>query len=350
MKLFQCTACNQPLFFENTFCTTCGSKLGYLDFKFEVISSSNSNDFSSEDVKYVYCANHQLDACNWLISKKNEGQLCKACSLNRVIPNLNDDENFEKWRKIESAKHRLVYSLQRFDLPLKNKLDDPENGLAFDFLSPTDRNPEKPAVRTGHANGVITINIEEADSVHREYMRKKMDEPYRTLIGHLRHEVGHYYWDQLIYRNIELLEQYRKLFGDEREDYGQALQRYYDQGAPDHWESNYISEYATMHSWEDWAETWAHYFHLIDTLETAYAFGLSLNPNLQKVSTMNMQAGFNPYYQDNFDRIIEASAPLAFAVNSINRSMGQPDLYPFVFNPSVVEKLRFVHKIMTTSG
>jgi len=53
-------------------------------------------------------------------------------------------------------------------------------------------------VLTSHCNGLITLNIAEADDAERERRRVKFHEPYRTLLGHLRHEVAHYYWDRLI--------------------------------------------------------------------------------------------------------------------------------------------------------
>jgi hypothetical protein len=91
------------------------------------------------------------------------------------------------------------------------------------------------------------------------------------LLGHFRHEVGHYFWDRLVATDPHQLEEFRVLFGDDRQDYGEALKRHYDEGAPANWQDTYISMYATMHPWEDFAETWAHYLHIVDTLETAGA-------------------------------------------------------------------------------
>lgn len=350
MKIFQCRNCSHPVFFENTICEVCGHSLGYLDDEFDMYSldpkARTWQILPDQPDRYQYCGNFAYNACNWLLPVNDTHNLCTACRVNRKIPQLSDADDLDKWQRLERAKHRLIYSLQRFGLPVKNKVDDPEQGLAFDFLSNKNKKESDEPVLTGHANGVITLNIEEADSVHREYMRKQMGEPYRTIIGHFRHEIGHYYWDLLIRTHPTTLTTFRAIFGDERLNYGDALDEYYQTGAPTFWQNSFISEYATAHPWEDWAETWAHYLHLISTLETAYAFGLSLHPNLQKVSTMNMQAGFNPYYQESFDRIVEACTPLTFAVNSLNRSMGQPDLYPFILSPVVVEKLRFVHELI----
>jgi hypothetical protein len=247
---------------------------------------------------------------------------------------------------IEVAKHRLVYSLLQMKLPLLSKLQDMEKGLSFNFLS-EDEAVEK--VMTGHENGLITLNVSEADDDKRELSRKQMHEPYRTLLGHFRHEVGHYYWDRLIDNSV-FIDEYRQLFGDEREDYGQALQRHYNQGAPTNWNLNFISEYATSHPWEDWAETWAHYLHIMDTLETAGAFGISVAPRIaDKNDNANASVKASPYQQPNFQRLLNMWIPITFAMNSMNRSMGNHDLYPFVIQPKVIEKMSFIHKVCMAS-
>jgi len=328
---------------------TCGSILGYREETLELLSLvQNTNGYgllNPDGNLYRYCQNHQHDVCNWLLSNTTTDDFCTACALNRTIPNLANDNNLAEWRKLELAKHRLVYGLLRFGLRVIDKDLAPEKGLAFDFLSDNSRGNEKP-VRTGHLNGLITINLAEADSVHREYMRKQMAEPYRTLIGHFRHEVGHYYWERLISNCPKVLEKFRTHFGDERIDYGEALQQHYQNGAPSNWQLNYISSYAASHPWEDWAETWAHYLHLIDMLETAFHFGLETGSKFLRNSPLKMQADFDPYQEQNFDLILEAFVPLTYAINSLNRSMGQKDIYPFVIPDSVVEKLRFVHSLL----
>jgi hypothetical protein len=196
-------------------------------------------------------------------------------------------------------------------------------------------------VVTGHANGLITISLAEADDAERERQRHRMAEPYRTLLGHFRHEIAHYYWSRLI-AGSPRLQEFRGLFGDEREDYAAALQRHYANGPPADWPTHFVTAYASAHPWEDFAETWAHYFHMIDTLEIAHAFGLTVRPRLSKGADMATRIDFDPYHAE-MDRIIEAWLPLTFAVNSINRSMGLPDLYPFVLAPTVIAKLTFVH-------
>jgi len=347
MKTFQCDDCGQLLFFENTFCGSCNHALGYL-WRQNVLSVVVEKDGALEAVaspkaKYKFCANHEYNACNWLLPANSETDYCRACELNRAIPDISLQANLSAWQKLERAKHRLVYSLLRLQLPVKSKYEEPDTGLWFDFLADVE---EDEPVMTGHDNGLITININEADSVQREAARKSMHEPYRTLIGHLRHEVGHYYWDQLVAPKPDVLEKFRTLFGDETADYGEALDKHYENGPPENWVDLHVSAYATMHPWEDWAETWAHYLHLVDALETGYAFGMSLDAELKPPANIQMHADFDPYDQPDFEPILETILPLTFAVNSLNRSMGQPDMYPFVLPPVVIEKLRFVHQLV----
>jgi hypothetical protein len=296
--------------------------------------------------RYRYCKNFRHRACNWIVSEDEDSEFCTACSLNRTIPDLQKRKNLRKWRKLERAKHRLVYALLRFGLPVIDKDEAPEKGLAFDFLSDENAAGKGQPIRTGHLNGLITINVAEADNVHREYMRKQMAEPYRTLIGHFRHEVGHYYWERLVRDRPETLKKFRKHFGDETADYGGALKKHYQDGAPKGWRKNYISKYAASHPWEDWAETWAHYLHLVDMLETAFYFGISTGEAFRDNSPLKMQADFDPYREESFGKILKSFIPLTFALNSLNRSMGQQDIYPFVIPKKTEKKLRFVHRLL----
>ncbi len=252
-----------------------------------------------------------------------------------------------RYRKMEMAKHHLFYTMIKLKLPLKNRIDDPQGGLAFDFLSDqVDANGNVTAVLTGHDEGLITINVAEADDAEREKRRTQMGEPYRTLLGHFRHEIGHYFWDKIV-RDCgeEALEKCRAVFGDEREDYGQALQRHYSTGAPPDWQNNFVSTYATAHPWEDFAETWAHYLHIVDTLETARSFGIKVRPRIKIGHELEAQVDFDPHKAKNIDELIENWLPLTYAVNALNRSMGQPDFYPFILSPVVIAKLGYMHEL-----
>jgi hypothetical protein len=298
------------------------------------------------DAVFRYCENHSYGVCNWLVPASSEKTLCVCCELNELIPNLDNPHHFRAWQKLEHAKHRLVYSLLQFNLPFYSKTQDMETGLSFKFLSDENSRSDESGIFTGHSQGTITINVAEADSAQRERTRLQLAEPYRTLIGHFRHEIGHYYWERIVKTNSKYLQNFREIFGDERVDYSEALKQHYEDGPPSDWRDHFVSAYSAAHPWEEWAETWAHYFHMIDTLETAYFFRISLTPNLNELQTLNMQANINPYHQSDFDAIVAAYIPLTLAVNSLNRSMGQPDIYPFVLPPNAMQKLRFIHRLL----
>jgi hypothetical protein len=370
MRLFKCQACGQTVYFENTRCVRCGSRLGYLSEiglmsalepdvspdLLAVLDATGLRDAAAlppdaEEVwlsylrpgqRYRFCANVGHVGCNWLVPVEDAEPRCAACRHNRHVSDPGQDDNLARWRRLERAKRRLFYSLLRLQLPMPTRAERPE-GLAFDFLAdPPD--PKLPRVITGHANGLITIALQEADDVEREKMRKSLGEPYRTLLGHFRHESGHYFWDLLV-RDSGQLEACRALFGDERIDYGKSLKAYYIHGAPADWPGRFVSAYATMHPWEDFAETWAHYLHLLDTLETAGAHGVEVHPR-DRGGTIRAVVNFDPYLTKDFDPVIGNWLPLSLAVNSLNRSMGQPDLYPFVLSGAVIRKLRFIHDLV----
>jgi hypothetical protein len=348
MKLFACQSCGQVVYFENTKCERCGHRLGYLPPVFRISALEPEGDIwrtlAKPESVVKFCDNAQHDTCNWLIDAGAPEALCLACRHNHTIPDLTVDANLVRWRRIEMAKHRLFYSLLRLRLPLKTRVEDPEHGLAFDFLASTP-DPTAPKVLTGHDNGLITIALEEADDAERERRRTIMHEPYRSLLGHFRHETGHYFWDVLV-RDGGKLDACRALFGDDSQDYRAALQAHYKNCPPANWQENFISAYATSHPWEDWAETWAHYLHIVDTVEMASAFGIRVQPRVTREETLAAEIDLDPYRADSFKDILDAWLPLTFAMNSINRAMGIPDLYPFVLSPAVIAKLEFVHGLM----
>ena len=345
MKLFQCSNCNNPIYFENTSCEKCGNNLGYLNETEEMVSFKAENlPKSPTDKKLNYCANYNLDACNWLVPDSSETTYCEACDTNHMIPDLNYPENKLDWQKIEAAKHRLFYSLHKLKLPTKFTINGQLLNLTFDFLASDPNNPD--AVKTGHDNGLITLNIQEANAAHREFIKEQLHERYRTLLGHFRHEVGHFYWDALIKPNQDILNEFRSIFGDDTEDYGQALQNHYKNGAPANWRDSYISSYATMHAWEDWAESWAHYMHMMDMLETSYSFGIEIDPELKKVTSLDVSCDFDPYEGADIEKIIKHYLPLTYVVNSLNRSMGHQDAYPFIVSEPVIKKFKFIHKVV----
>ena len=350
MRLFECRACQHWLSFDDMQCAGCGREAGYSPAEVALVSLDDAGEDEAGQrlvvahpgggPLYRHCDNRRYGTCNWLIPVSSAETLCLCCRTNHTIPDLSSDVFAERWRQIEIAKHRLFYSLLRLGLPIPNRADAPQTGLSFEFLA--DSHAER--IMTGHDNGVITINIAEADSVERERARSSMQEPYRTLLGHFRHEIGHYYWDRLV-RDGGRIEAFRALFGDESFDYQTALQQYYGSSPPANWRERYVSQYATAHAWEDFAETFAHYLHIVDTLETAFAFGLRIRPHKAQqdlATTIN----FDPYQRVPFVSIMECWTPLTVAVNALNRSMGQPDLYPFEPGPGVIDKLAFIDELI----
>jgi hypothetical protein len=346
MKLFKCTNCAQLVYFENNQCENCKSSLGFLatDRELYALKNVDGEYFKCNDdqTAYKFCNNSAYNVCNWLIPADSNSSYCAACELNHTIPDVGQPKYANLWWAIEAAKHRLIYSLLELKLPLISKRQDAAKGLSFDFLADGE---EGKKVITGHDNGLITLNVAEADDISREMARKQMDEPYRTLLGHFRHEVGHYYWDRLL-DNSQFIEEYRKIFGDERADYSTALKNHYEHGPVKNWCDRFISAYASSHPWEDWAETWAHYLHIMDTLQTAYAFGLNVAPKVDsRNDTVKAAIEIDPYNETDFCAIINRWHPLTLAMNSLNRSMGHHDLYPFIIPQAVIEKLTFIHKI-----
>jgi len=336
MRDFICPNCGQRLAFENSLCLSCKRPLGFsLEHKSLLViapaEEPSHAGFVDAD-SYELCANLHLAECNWLVEKAPVRKLCASCALTRTRPPDTDTKALEAFAAAEAAKRRLIVELAELKLPIISRDEDPEYGLAFDLLS-----SEEQKVFTGHANGVITLDLAEGDDVHREQLRISMDEPYRTLLGHFRHEIGHYYFYRLVGPSQDYLQRFRELFGDPDADYQAALDRHYQQGPPADWEDDYVSSYATMHPAEDWAETFAHYLHIRDTLDTAAAFGLA-----PAAATFERKV-LGP---SGFDQIIDMWLPLAWSLNMINRSMGKDDLYPFVLPPAVLEKMRFLHTVI----
>lgn len=352
MRLFNCSVCQNLLYFENVSCTQCGSVLGFVPEKMSMVAIQPQSEVHYCDeatgTAYHKCKNYlEHNVCNWLVAKSDGEEYCRACRLNDTIPNLSTEGNHALWHTMEKEKRRLVYGLMQMGLPVVTKEQDEKNGLSFSFLSdcPAEFSEQK-RVLTGHDQGHITINLAEADPAERERMRTQMAEPYRTILGHFRHESGHYYWDRLI-ADTHWLAPCRELFGDDTEIYSDALKRHYSEGPPPDWQNNFVSSYASSHAWEDWAESWAHYLHILDTLETAYQFNMQLRAKAAPNSGYEMDVNFNPYRQADFQAIIDHWLPLTFALNSLNRSMGHSFVYPFVLSPKAIEKLAFVHDVVT---
>jgi hypothetical protein len=345
MKAFYCQNCGHTVVFENTICISCDRHLGYDPTRDRMVSvEADGGGWRTHDAapeRYRFCKNWEMRGCNWLIALDSKEEFCEACRHNRTIPNISDPASAVAWQKIELAKRRLLYSLIKLGLPHPSAADEDPEPLIFDFLEPEHSRP----VFTGHDCGVITISLAEADDAAREKTRQDMGEPYRTLLGHFRHEIGHYYWDRLV-RDDNAIQQFRSMFGDERVDYEASLKRHYEAGPPADWQDRYISAYASTHPWEDFAETFAHYLHIVDTLETGRAAGLTLRRADGKAAAV----AFDPYRFPKMADMLDHWLDLAFALNNIARAMGQADLYPFVISPTVSEKLGFVQTVIQSKA
>lgn len=350
MKLFSCDHCGNTVYFDNAHCEQCGHRLGYVPEANALVSlDAEDGAWRSPFLGklYVFCANEAHAACNWLVEHNPGGDpFCRACRHNDIVPALDSPQNVGRFQVIERAKKRLIYALLRLRLPLATRGQDPEHGLGFRFL---DEAASDEPVMTGHDAGIITIALTEADDAQREYRRTQLNEQYRTLLGHFRHEIAHHYWDILISQS-QHLEAFRSLFGDETEDYEEALKRHYANGAPPDWQASYISSYATSHAWEDFAETWAHYLHLVDTAEVASSFGLRLAPRVDPRAALDTEVDFDPYDLQTLDPLFESWVPLSALINNLNRAVGHHDAYPFVLNEAVMEKLNFIHRVVRGAG
>ena len=373
-RAYRCK-CGCPVFFRNSECLACGTPLGYESALARLLPLMPNplpdaaadtwmlwqSEFSTQMPAQVYtrCTNLQTPAaCNWLVPVNTaSGEsaqpqlLCRACRLNRTIPGLNDElhpDNGVLWGRIELAKRRLVSALLALGLPVDSLTEDPQNGIAFDLLRSPDNGPP---VMTGHKGGLITLNLQEADDAVREAVRTAMREPYRTLLGHFRHEIGHYYWDRLV-RGTPWMDGFHQLFGDETQDYAACLQKNYLQGPPAQWWLHYVSAYASTHPWEDWAECWAHYLHMRDTIDTALSLGLATDSAYLEVTPFTLDALYEPDHPDaqHFLDFLNDWTRLTTLLNEMSRSMGQPDFYPFVLPREVVAKLHFIHLLVTSSS
>jgi hypothetical protein len=339
MNSFKCD-CGAVIFFDNTECLACGRKLGFVLERRALIALEPAErgaqhagrlfvSSSETKARYRACDNsseHQV--CNWVLPAQDPHSLCLACRLNQLVPDLSLPENLQKWAGIEAAKRRLVLNLLDLGLDVVPKSEAPDSGLAFDLKADTPLEP----VLTGHEHGLITINISEADPVFRERARLGLNERYRTVLGHLRHEVGHYYWDRLIRDDDARLPGFRELFGDERANYADALERHYARQTPVDWAGRFVSEYAASHPWEDWAESFAHYLHVVDLLDTATACGLRW-PVPKPMGSP-------------FEALVANFSSLTVLLNSLNRSIGQNDAYPFSIGAAVERKLSIIHSVV----
>ncbi len=357
MRSFQCSVCSQVLFFDNSRCLQCDSDLGYepvsghLDVV-RVRESAASNEVvfgrteAGDGDRLQRCANRTVASCNWLVAIDVPDGLCASCRLTTVRPNDADAAALADFAFAESAKRRLLHQLNALGLEIVGKEDDPDRGVAFEF-----RSSSAELVTTGHDGGVITLDLSEADDAHREQVRQDLGEPYRTVLGHLRHEIGHYFWPRLVV-DAGHTEEFRALFGDETVSYQAALDSHYAGDASAEspsvaaWVDTHVSEYATMHPWEDWAETFAHYLHIRAGLDSANSFGFVLGEPALSASRDALADGSGV----SVGPMVQAWLGTTLVMNAMSRSLGTGNHYPFVLSPTVIQKLDFVHRLVTSAA
>lgn len=330
MKRFHCH-CGQEIYFNNRQCLACGSLLAFDHNNSEFLSLQERDGglcrALQNEGSYRLCQNRlNYGICNGAIAEKESSVFCLPCSLNKTIPDLSATENIHRWRRIEAAKSRLIYGLFALPLPVCLPNYEVTPCLHFEFLEDQRTNPNVPDefISTGHQNGLVTLNILEADDILRAQQMQLSAERYRTVLGHFRHESGHFYYPALASDQ----ERFASLFGNPELAYNEALQNHYQNGAPADWANRFISAYASSHPLEDWAETFAHYLHIVDSLETACSHGL-IDPGIYEL----------PYPEQ-----LSTWSELVVALNEMNRSLGLRDAYPFYANELVSEKLGFVHQ------
>ncbi len=386
MTPFRCGQCLHTVFFDNDQCGHCGAWLGFVPSERTMAAfapvagdaaapwqrlapnaaaappadggvkagatvpsapSAPSPSTTPPPTPLQPCANRiQHGVCNWMLdaADRDAGQvLCCSCRLNRTIPDLSQPGHLERWARFEQAKRRWLYTLLTLGLTPQPKTGDTDGlGLGIHILAPQ---PGAEAVMTGHADGVITLNLDEADDVHRESARVAFGEPWRTLIGHLRHEGAHYLHHRWVRGNPAAEARFRDTFGDERADYGEALGRYHTQGPVAGWEGHFISAYASAHPHEDWAETCAHWLLVLDAVETAAAWGLRLDSAAANAEPATLAPG--GVHTLPVERLmLSLWLPVAQFLNSMNRSLGLRDSYPFLTPSPVLQKMQVVAELL----
>jgi hypothetical protein len=334
VRVFACPHCRTWVEFEDRVCLACGTDLAYHPGPDMLVRAADER----------LCRFRDAIGCSWVASSDPAADgACESCRLTTDRPDDDDRTAHSQLVLAEFAKRRLVRQLRHLGLPITVRHGD--EGLAFRLLAPT----EGQGVTTGHADGVITIDLSESNDPHREALRIRLGEPYRTMLGHMRHEIGHYYWQVLVDGEPDVVEGFRELFGDERQDYGKALKAHYGDESDDDWTDQHISHYATMHPWEDFAETFAHYLHIADVLETTAALGVTVDGphGVPEPLAGRIQAtGADRIAGLPIADVLGRWHGMALALNAMSRSMGRQDLYPFVITPGVARKLGWVHELV----
>jgi hypothetical protein len=339
MRVFHCDRCGGIVAFAALACPACGAAIGYVSDQRTlrvVVPTSDPAVFrfdrgAPDDGRLMWRCLNSAWGCNWMLPADSEDTWCRSCQLTRGRPDVGRPAAIEAWMAAESAKRRLVHQLDELSLPVEIRSDTMPDGLVFDLV----HLPGEGGI-TGHLDGVVTLDLAETDEHHRDVLRRRLGEPFRTVIGHLRHEIGHHFWARLVGQSNDL-GSFRRLFGDERVDYAESVERYYAD-AGDAWDrTRFVTAYAAAHPLEDWAETFAHYLHILDAIDTAVAHDL-VPPDSAPLLVSDVVGTLE------LTVILDAWRPINTAVNAIAETLGAPAVYPFDPVGVVVDKLAFVHR------
>ncbi|TNU74701.1 hypothetical protein FH969_07670 [Miniimonas arenae] len=339
MHHYRCPQCSGLLYSDSLACRSCGTEIG-VHPPSQRFLSVQPDGVERDGTRWFACGNRD-QRCNWLVDVASGDERCTACRMTRRIPEPDDTLAIAKLAKVAKDKRRLLLHLASLGLPITPWYEQP-GGLGFDLLSSRSGNGP---VRIGHAGGIITIDLAESLDDHRERLRVSLGEPYRTMLGHFRHESGHYY-QRVLVETTDWIGECRELFGDERASYADAISRHYSEGAPQGWIQGYISEYATMHPWEDFAETWAHYLHITDTLGVLAEAGVELLADRHPDLLPRDITPRTSYHGRETREMLQDWYWCSKLLNRANQAMGKGDLYPFGIVAAVARKLDFVHRVV----
>jgi len=351
MRAFACPVCQNFTSFERNRCQPCGTHVG-LHLPSRSMVALTDGTATVDGTTWVRCTQADPLGCNWLAAESQDAAArgrCLADSLIRREPEPDDTIAREKLAPTAVALRRLVYQLHDLGLPIE-PFWRRDGGLAFDLLSSYSTGER---ITIGHANGVITIDLVESLDAYRETLRVRLGEPYRTMLGHFRHEAGHYYQNILVETGPgaqRYLGRCRDLFGDERAGYADAIARHYEFGAPSDWQESFISEYATMHPWEDFAECFAHYLHITDTIDTAREAGMVLHADRVRFTAPRDIVPLESYADVPIEHLLFDWKWMSLFFNRVNTAMGKNPLYPFEISEPVADKLGFVHQVLRESA
>ena len=334
MRRFPCDRCGQAVHFAAQQCPTCDGALGYDSETRSIrtlLPTAEPAMFTAwGSSRPLWRCLNTAWGCNWTLPAHTGATWCRSCALTRGRPDDERPAALDAWARAEAAKRRLVHQLDDLGLPVVARSDAIPGGLAFDFVAL----PGTGGI-TGHRDGVVTLDLAEVDDRYRDDLRRQLGERFRSVIGHLRHEIGHYYWTTLV-QQPGREPAVRRTFGDERVDYGDALAGHYA-GATSWDVRRFVSPYAASHPLEDWAETFAHYLHILDATGTAVAHGLLPDP---------AGAIAGPTATLDFSAVLAAWRSLHVALDAISEAVGSPAVFPVDPLDTVTAKLVVVHELV----